>query len=193
MLACFGTLLMSFTFTGAVTTYFPIYGHRTHLTEAEIGGMFAIRAFVSTLGRLPNGLVSRRLGSRSVMLAAIALDLLVMFGIARTTNPAWLAVLLGLDGLAFGAYIVSGQTFVADHAAAANRGTANGVYSTASSVGSMTGPLMLGLVASQFGVARVFSVTGWTLAAGLALSLAATVASRQEARPLTSRSAPLER
>lgn len=170
-----GNVLINLVFAGAITTYFPIYAESVSLTQAAIGIMFSVRALVSTLGRLPNGLISRYLGNRIVMMAAIGLDLAVMFGIAHTTDARWLTVLVALEGLSFGAYLVSGQTYIADRTEMANRGTAVGLYSTAGSLGGTIGPLTLGIVAGFGGLSAVFSVTGWTLAVGLALSVGGTL------------------
>ena len=178
LLVSFGNLLISLTFAGAITTFFPLYAEQVSVTQATIGLMFAVRALVSTLGRLPNGIISRYLGNRAVMLVAIGLDVIVMFAIGRTANPGWLTVLVAFEGLAFGAYLVSGQSYVADRTAIENRGTAVGIYSTASSIGGTVGPLALGLAAGAWGLSSVFTATGWTLTVGLVLSLLGTVAIR---------------
>ncbi len=175
MLVTFGNMLMSLTFVGAVTTYFPIYADQLLISQAAIGTMFAIRALVSTLGRLPNGIISRALGSQSVMLSALLLETIVMLAIAHTGNAVMLTTLLALEGLAFGAYLVSGQTYLADNTEVENRGAAMGVYSTASSIGGTVAPLMLGLVANAFGVHVVFTVTGVVLAVGLLLLVIGTI------------------
>ena len=180
MLVSFGNLLVSLTFAGAITTFFPIYGVQVSLTQAAIGTIFAVRALVSTLGRLPNGIISRYFGHQAVMLAALGLDAIVMFWMAHVTDVRLLTVLVAIEGLAFGAYLVSGQTYVADRTAVENRGAAVGVYSTASSIGGTAGPLALGIIAGTLGVARVFTATGITLAVGFALFLAATLALRRQ-------------
>lgn len=172
MLVTFGNMLMSLAFAGGITTFFPIYADELLISQAAIGSMFAIRALVSTLGRLPNGMISRLLGNQAVMLSALLLDTLVMFSIGHTGNPTLLTLLLGVEGLAFGAYLVSGQTYVADHTSFENRGAAVGVYSTASSLGSTIAPLVLGFIASAYGVRLVFTVTGAVLALGLLFSVA---------------------
>ena len=175
MLVTFGNLLMSLTFSGAVTTFFPIYADQLLISQAAIGTMFAFRALISTLGRLPNGIISRALGSQSVMLSALLLETIVMLSIAHTGTPVMLTALLALEGLAFGAYLVSGQTYLADNTEIENRGAAMGVYSTASSLGGAIAPLVLGLVANAYGVRLVFTVTGVILAVGLVLLIAGTI------------------
>lgn len=169
LLVSFGNLLVSLTFAGAVSTFFPIYARNASLTEGAIGTMFAIRAFVSAAGRLPNGVVTRALGNQPVLLGAIGLQMLVMFGIPRTEAFAPLAALLALEGLAFGAYLVAGQIYVADHTEIEHRGAAVGLYSSASSLGGIVAPVAFGLVADAWGVGEVFTVNGWLLAVGLAL------------------------
>jgi MFS family permease len=190
MLVTFGNMLMSIAFAGGVTTFFPIYADELLISQAAIGSMFALRALVSTLGRVPNGMISRTLGSQPVMLSALLVDTLVMFSIGHTANPTLLTLLLAIEGLAFGAYLVSGQTYVADHTSFENRGAAVGVYSTASSLGSTIAPLALGLVASAYSVRLVFTVTGAALAIGLILSIAGyLVLARTHAQPLAPKSA----
>ncbi len=179
LLVAFGNLLISLTFAGAITTFFPLYAEQVSLTQATIGLVFAIRALVSTLGRLPNGIISRYLGNRAVMLVAIGFDLVAMFAIAQTRDPVWLTLLVAVEGLAFGAYLVSGQSYVADRTDVANRGAAVGLYSTAGSVGGTVGPLALGFAADAWGLSSVFTVTAWTLTVGLALSLLGTVLLRR--------------
>jgi DHA1 family tetracycline resistance protein-like MFS transporter len=183
LLVTFGNMLISLTFAGAVTTFFPVYGREIALTQATIGMMFAVRATVSTLGRFPNGMISRALGSWSVMIGALSINVVAMFGIASTQSPWLLTVLLAAEGLAFGAYLVAGQTYVADHTAPEIRGTAVGFYSMAASVGGALAPLLLGLVADRWGVAQVFLVTGCALVAGLLLSLVGLAMLRRRVRP----------
>jgi len=188
MLVSFGNLLVNLTFAGAITTFFPLFAQKSAVTQATIGLMFAVRALVSTLGRLPNGIISRYLGNRAVMLVAIGLDVVVMFTVGHTSDPRWMTLLIALEGLAFGAYLVSGQSYVADRTAVENRGTAVGIYSTASSIGGTVGPLALGLAAGAWGLSSVFTVTAWTLTAGLLLSLAGAFAIR-DAHPKSARTA----
>jgi MFS transporter, DHA1 family, multidrug resistance protein len=176
-----GNMLMGLAFIGGITTFFPLYGDSLFLTQATIGTMFAVRAFVSTLGRFPNGLISRRFGSQVVLLGALALEAMVMFGIATSQSSNALILFLALDGLAFGAYLVAGQTFLAENTEVEVRGAAVGLYSTASGVGGTFGSLALALVASRWGVATVFPVIGGCLAIGFVVCLAETVRQRKVA------------
>ena len=165
-LVALGNLLVSFTFAGAVSTFFPLYAKNVDITQATIGTMFAVRAFVSAAGRIPNSIVTRAVGDQPVLLGALALQTVVMFAIATTSSVVWLTVLLAVEGLAFGAYLVAGQTWVADRTEVENRGAAMGLYSATGSIGGIAAPLALGLVAESWGVSTVFPVNGWLMGIG---------------------------
>jgi MFS family permease len=180
-LACLGTLLMSWTFNGAISTFFPLYGDALGLSAATIGALFALRALVSAFGRLPNGLLARAVGNGAVMLAALVLDALAILALAFAREPWALAVLLVGDGLAFGAYLVAGQTFVADRTTVENRGAAVGLYAMAGSVAAIAAPATLGAVAARWGLAAPFGTTGVLLAVGAAVVAAGLARTRRAA------------
>lgn len=179
LLATFGNMLVSLTFAGAVTTFFPLLGRDLLLSQAAIGVMFAARAAVSTAGRFPNSAIARRLGNQAVMFGALVANIIAMFGIALTSDQLALTALLALEGLAFGAYLVSGQTEIANQTTNENRGAVVGVYATASGIGGAIAPLILGMVADVWGVRMVFVVTGWVLVVGFLICLAGAAAMRR--------------
>ncbi len=178
-LVCGGNLLTNSTFAGAITTFVPLYASDAGISEATIGTLFAIRAFVSAAGRIPNSIVSRRFGSLPILQGALVIQVVVLFGISQTTSTFWLAVLLALDGLAFGGYLVAGQTWIADRTEPENRGAAVGLYSAASSIGAIVAPLALGAVAEIWGVQAVFAAHGTVLVLGaIGFALVSTIVAR---------------
>ncbi len=174
-LVALGSLLTSLTFAGAISTFLPLYAKESGISQATIGTMFAIRALVSAAGRIPNSIVTRAVGDQPVLFGALALQVVVLFGIARTDDVLLLTLLLALDGLAFGGYLVAGQTYVADHTDIDHRGAAVGLYSALGSIGGIAGPLALGLVAQRWDVRTIFTVNGWIMVAGCVLYLAGTI------------------
>src|SRR6478735_7040968 len=66
-----GSFVLAFSFDGAISTLFPLYGSGLGLTTAVIGTMFAIRAFASSSIRFPGGALAGRVGSRQLVIAAI--------------------------------------------------------------------------------------------------------------------------
>jgi MFS family permease len=182
LLVNLGAMLMSVTFGGAIATFFPLYATELLVSQATISTMFAVRGLVSTAGRIPNGIVARVLGNQAVMLGAVLAEVLVMFAIWSTDSVAWLTVILAVEGLAFGAYMVSSQTYLVEQTTPEVRGAAIGVNTTASGLGTTLAPLVLGLVAAQWGVAVVFPVTGAFLIAGFVTLSAGMLAQRRADR-----------
>lgn len=165
--ASLANMLMSAVFSGAITNFFPLYAASLSAGEATIGSMFAARSFVSTLSRVPTGFLTTRLPSAGLMVAALALVTFSVVSISFTTTPILLGVFLAGEGVAFGMFLTSGQTFVSEHASEADRGTAIGIYSTAGSIGSTAGPFILGLIADWWGIATTFRVTGALVFVGI--------------------------
>lgn len=193
MVVSLGNLLMGISFGGAIATFFPIYGDHVRISEAAIGTMFAIRALVSAASRFPNSMVARRVGSKPVLIVALLLEVIVMLGIATTGQRTLLTALLAAEGLAFGAYLVAGQTYIAEHTTRETRGAAIGVYSTASNIGGTAAPILLGLIAARWGIATVFTVAGGALAVGfVACAAGMLLVHRDEAERLTVRKAAME-
>lgn len=167
LVAGLANLVFSTVFSGAVTNFFPLYASSLSIGDALIGSMFALRAFLSMLTRLPTGLLTTRVASKIVMVTALALAMTAMFAIAFTTQTILLALFLALEGISFGMFLTSGQAFVIEHSTETDRGTAIGVYSMAGSIGGTVGPLIFGIVANIWNLASVFQVTGLLVMLGI--------------------------
>jgi DHA1 family multidrug resistance protein-like MFS transporter len=165
--ASVANMLMSAVFGGAITNFFPLYAASLSVGEATIGSMFAARSLVSTFARVPTGFLTTRLSSGGLMATALALVTISVVLISFTTTPVLLGIFLAGEGIAFGMFLTSGQTFVSQHASEADRGTAIGFYSTAGSIGSTAGPLILGLIADWWGIVTTFRVTGAMVFVGI--------------------------
>jgi MFS family permease len=152
---------------GAIMSFFPLYLASLSVGDAAIGSMFAVRALGSTLARMPAGLLTTRLSSKSIMTIALALMVIVVVFISGTTTPAVLGVLLAGEGVAFGMFLASGQTYVTEQSTESDRGTVLGVYSTAGSLGATAAPFVLGFIADVWGLVAVFQVTGVLVIVGL--------------------------
>ncbi len=160
-------LLMMSTFGGAVSNFFPLYASQLFVNQAAINSMFSARAFVSTLTRMPSGVLTTRVPSRIVMYTALVLALVSMFLMTQAQSTTVLALLLVLEGIAFGSFLTSGQVFVSENSTPSTRGTAVGFYGTAGSLGSTVSAILLGAVAEMWGVRMVFQSLGIAILVGL--------------------------
>jgi MFS family permease len=74
-----------------------------------------------------------------------------------------------IEGIGFGGFVTTGQAFVAEHSSGESRGTAIGIYRASSGVGNTVSPLVLGVVASTWGLNAVFQLTSAMLLVGVAV------------------------
>jgi MFS family permease len=163
-------LVMMFMFNGSVLPFLAVVATHLHLSNQKIALVYGIRAIASTLTRLPAGYAARRVSNRQLFLFAVALDA-VAATLIGLTGPTWL--LFGavvIDGIAFGTFLGTSQSYVAESVSAAKVGAWLGVYSTAGAIGETVGAAAMGGIAFAFGTAAVFRINGLILAAGLAAS-----------------------
>ena len=166
-----GNLVTNITFSGLLVNYFPVYLAQLGVTAAGVSSIFSARAAGSTLARLPSGMITQRLSTWLVIITALAVTLAVVIGMTMTTSIWLLALLLALEGVAYGTFLTAGNAFVAANSTPATRGTAIGVYSMAGSIGTTLSPILLGVVADMWGLQTVFVLTAGLTAVGLAVIL----------------------
>lgn len=163
-------------------SFFPVYAASLAVGEGALGNMFAVRALLSSGARLPTGLLTMRIPSRSLLIASLGVALLVFATMAGVTLPWLLGVLLAIEGVAYGIFLTSGQAYVSEHSTEACRGGAVGVYSTAGGIGSTAAPLLLGPIADVWGIRTVFWLTATMMGVSM---LAAWAIGMTQVRPAT--------
>jgi len=186
VMACVANIAMTIAMTGAIFTYFPIYARAVGLSTTVIGSLFAWRAISSAAGRIPMGPLSARIPAHLLLGTVLVVEAVIDLVLARTASPLVLGVLLTIEGLGFGAFLVSSQEAVSAASDATNRGAAVGIFWMASAAGEVVGLVFVGLVAGALGLYAVFvavaitAVASSLLVAGLGLLAAQN--SRQLAR-----------
>ena len=163
-------LLIGAGFGGAITNFFPVYAAANQVTHEAINSMFAVRAFASTVSRLPSGAITSRLPSSAVMIAALLLAMAAIFSMAQTNVIVVLSALLIVEGFSYGMFLPAGQVFIAEISTPATRGQMMGAYGTAGSLSSALSPFVMGLIAQLWGVQAVFLFTAALFAAGICLA-----------------------
>lgn len=161
LLASVAVFLQSTAFMGAIQNFFPLYGQDVAVISAGfIATMFSVRAFASTGVRLPMGMFATRITTAGVMSLSLLLMGLALIGISQTVDPLVLTILLALEGIGFGGFVTAGQAYIAEISTNQTRGAAMGIYRMAAAAGSAGGPVLLGVIASQWSLGTVFLLTG---------------------------------
>ena len=131
----------------ALTLFFPVYGTDVGLDEAQIGVGFTTRGIVSTVVRLPIGIVTKYVKTFTLMATGLTLSALTILSLSLQTSLVILSIIMGIQGLAYGIYLTSGNVYITEESPPSQRGTAMAVYSMFGNLGGILGPLILGIIA----------------------------------------------
>ena len=158
----------------AVTLFFPVYGLDIGLDEAEVGIGLTSRGLASTAVRLPVGSLTRRVKALNMMSAGLLLSAATIFTVSNSMGLVLVSVLMGVQGVAYGIYLTSGNVYVSEEAPIDRRATAMAVYSMFGNIGGILGPAVLGVIAERMGAngALQFSAAAAVIGVALAMMLA---------------------
>jgi MFS family permease len=157
VMACVANIAMTLSMTGAIFTYFPLYARGVGISTVTIGSLFAWRSIASAAGRVPMGPLSTRLPAHWTLAGVLVVEAAINVMIARNTSPLPLTILLIVEGVGFGVFLVSAQMAVATAAGGTNRGAAVGLFWMAGSLGDLFSPIALGVIAQELGLIAVFN------------------------------------
>ena len=143
----------------ALTLFFPVYGASIGFDESQIGTSFTSRGLASTVVRLPVGALTKHIRALFLMISGLILSSLMIFGVSQSTLLTYVSILMGIQGIAYGIYLTSGNVYVAQNSEEDYRGTAMAVFSMFGNLSGIINPLILGLIAENLGSrgALVFS------------------------------------
>ncbi|MFA9436923.1 MAG: MFS transporter [Candidatus Bathyarchaeota archaeon] len=135
----------------ALTLFFPVYGASIGFDESQIGTGFTVRGLASTSVRLPVGSLSKHVRALYLMVVGLVLSSITILGVSQSHGLTVVSLFLGVQGIAYGVYLTSGNVYVALNSDEMNRGTAMAVYSMFGNLSGIVNPLILGLIAESFG------------------------------------------
>jgi NNP family nitrate/nitrite transporter-like MFS transporter len=154
-----GAFAVCFAVFGSVSAMMPLLKKRLGLSPVELGVALAVPVLLGSLGRIPLGMLSDRLGARRVFLAVLAASVLAVAGVGEVQSfPALLA-----GGAAVGIALASfsvGVGMVSGFYPPSMQGVALGIYG-AGNIGQSLAAMGAPFVAGAFGFAwgfRIFAV-----------------------------------
>jgi len=165
----------------AVTLFFPVYGYDIGLDEAEVGIGLTSRGLASTAVRLPVGALTGRVKALNLMAAGLLLSSATLFTVSNSMGLVVVSVLMGVQGVAYGVYLTSGNVYVSEEAPMGRRATAMAVYSMFGNLGGILGPAALGVIAERMGAGGALRFSAAAAVVGVALAL--TLARRDAGSP----------
>jgi MFS transporter, DHA1 family, multidrug resistance protein len=159
VLVASGAQAAQFLLNGSLSAFLPLYASEViGMSAANVGWLFAMQTVTTLATRPLIGVLSDRVGRRSVILAGlVACSAAVwIMSSAGTAGALVVAVLAYAVGVAVTTAATS--AYVTDVAPRARYGAAHGVFGTIYDVGDAAGPIVAGLLVASFGYAQMFRV-----------------------------------
>ncbi len=153
----------------ALTLFFPVYGANIGFDESEIGSGFTARGLASTVVRLPVGALTQRIRALYLMVFGLVLSALMIFSLSTSVILVTVTFFMGIQGIAYGIYLTSGNVYVAVNSDEDYRGTAMAIYSMFGNFSGIINPLVLGLIAENLGSQRTLQFASVFTLLGVAL------------------------
>jgi NNP family nitrate/nitrite transporter-like MFS transporter len=160
-----GAFALCFAVFGSLSAMMPILSRQMHLSPIQKSIAVAVPVLLGSLGRIPLGMLTDRLGGRSVFTAVMALSIIPAFLMGSVGDYAHLLAYGFLIGIGLASFSV-GVGFVSGWYSAERQGFALGVYG-AGNIGQSLAAFGAPLIASAFGFLWGF----WTFGALLAIWL----------------------
>jgi MFS family permease len=151
-LLSYGLLIMTLThllthvFTRVHTTLFPILQVEFNLTIQQLGIIAAIPPLAQTLLAIPTGLLSDKLGSRWLILGAMAISAAGALLASQATSAVMLIVAVSLVYVNTTVYHPAAYSFVTRMFRPRDRLRALGIHGAGGTLGVAIGPLSISLI-----------------------------------------------
>lgn len=149
--------------TGVQTPLFPLYTTSLGASLGLLGVLTAVLGLTRLVLALPIGMVSDRLGRKTVLVSGMVVFALAFTLYAVAPHAEWLAVPRALQAIAMVATFPLGIAYIGDIVETRDRGAAIGVYTAAMGSGFAVGPLVGSWVESVAGFPAAYA-TGAAIA-----------------------------
>jgi NNP family nitrate/nitrite transporter-like MFS transporter len=162
-----GAFALCFAVFGSLSAMMPILSKQMHLTSVEKSIAVALPVLLGSLGRIPLGMLTDRLGGRSVFTAVMFLSLVPAFLMGGVQDYVHLLVYGFFIGIGLASFSV-GVGFVSGWYAAEKQGFALGIYG-AGNIGQSLAAFGAPVIAAVFGFRWGFWSFGILLAVWLVI------------------------
>jgi DHA1 family multidrug resistance protein-like MFS transporter len=165
---------------GAFLGFFPIYGRKIGINDAQIALVMGIQLATTMLAKPLSGKLSDRLGRKPMILAGLFLCAATLPLIPNVTSLWLLFPVSALFGLGVAIVTPSTTALVADLVKAGQMGSAMGVFGTIWDIGEALGPILAGILIASLGYSPAFALIA-SLMMAAALCFAVVVKDPQTA------------
>lgn len=149
---------------GAFLGFFPIYGRKIGINDAQIALVMGIQLATTMLAKPLSGRLSDRIGRKPMILAGLFLCAVTLPLIPNVTSLWLLFPVSALFGLGVAIVTPSTTALVADLVKAGQMGSAMGVFGTIWDIGEALGPILAGFLIASLSYLTAFVVIASVMA-----------------------------
>jgi MFS family permease len=162
------TQAAQFVLNGTLNAFLPLFARdELGLTASELGWLFALQTVTTLATRPVMGMVSDRIGRRSVIVAGLSLCSGAVWLVSLVQGPAGLVAAVATYAVGVAVTTAATGTFITDLSQRTRYGTAHGVFGSIYDVGDALGPIAAGVLVATLGYAhmfRIMALVGFTMA-----------------------------
>lgn len=152
---------------GVFRTFFPLQmASAAGLSSGQTGTLISIAGLATLAIVLPVGFLLDRSGRKRLIAAGLGVSAIAIYLVAVSSNLATAAAAAVVFGVAEGISNTSIQTYAMDLAPVARRGYFLGVWQMTMNLGQVSGPLIVGLVATTASLSSALVVMSVLLIVG---------------------------
>ena len=159
--------LFLFTLGNSSDAFLLIRAQQCGIPTTQLPLLWMVLHLVKSASSYPGGLISDRLGRKSLILGGWAVYALTYFGFGNATQAWHIWALFIVYGLFHGMTESAEKAWVADFFPDAQRGRAFGVFNAVTGLGALPASLLMGWIWTTYG-----ANTAFTIGAGLAFAAA---------------------
>lgn len=145
---------------GLLAPIIPDLARKLGISDAEMGGIFALFAVTYVLAMPPSGYLTDRIGRKAMLISGIAIFGATTLLLAFITDALQFAAVRALEGVGAAMTAPSAFALVVDLVPEDKRATAMGVEGTAQLIGVFMGPAVGGFIAGEINFYYPFYVGG---------------------------------
>ena len=148
-----------FVLNGMLNAFLPLYGREVlNLSGSELGWLFGMQTVTTLLVRPVIGVLSDRVGCRTVIVAGLTICSLAVFSLSLTTTLTTVVVVVMTYAGGVAVTTAATSAYITDITRRARYGAAHGVFGTIYDIGDALGPIAAGVLVAGLGYAQMFQV-----------------------------------
>lgn len=155
---------------GMIFSTLSLYATTLKASVALIGIIVSSVSLSRTLGSLPSGMLSDRIGRKPTIIMGLVVILIGSISLIVVLNPLQLVPAAMLIGFGVSAVFPIGFAYVSDFMASESKGEAIGVYATFMGMGFSVGPVVAGFISENWGYTSAYTTSSLLLLMSLVIA-----------------------